>query len=390
MKGVKYIVGNDNILNTPQRVFCDEICNFLSDLSNILINATEARLFPDIMALGFWCRKGNIQKIKKQSVVGDFSIGKGLCFHIAPSNIPVNFAFSFFFSLLAGNANIVRLPSKDFPQMDFLCRVLKTLLADYPGIEKRTAFIRYPADEKISAEYSKISDARMIWGGDQTIATIRRLATKPRCVDICFPDRYSICVLDGDKILSSDEQTIARLVEGFYVDTYLMDQNACSSPQAIYWVNDSPRAREKFWDKIYRVAERKYTLQDSLSVEKYLALCGNSIEFDIIATANIKDNLLYRVELSTTNDLVERLRGKGGLFYEYSLNDFKELYSVITDRYQTITYFGIDNEKLKRDIVSLGLRGVDRIVPVGKAMDIDVFWDGHDLVHELSREVITY
>ncbi len=273
--------------------------------------------------------------------------------------------------------------------MKFLCSVFKNLLADYPDIEKRTALIRYPADEKISAEYSKISDARMIWGGDQTIAIMRKLPTRPRCVDICFPDRYSICILDGEKILSADEQTMARLAEGFYVDTYLMDQNACSSPQMIYWVNDSPRARDKFWQKIHQLAKEEYTLQDALSVEKYVGVCRNSIECDMIKNAILKDNLLYRLQLSVISPLVETLRGKGGSFYEYTLTDFKELYSIITDKYQTITYFGIDNEKLKKDIVSLGLRGIDRIVPIGKAMDIDVFWDGHDLVSELSRSVVT-
>ena len=47
----------------------------------------------------------------------------------------------------------------------------------------------------------------MIWGGDDTIKSIRNLQTKPRCVDVCFSDRYSVCVLDGKKILeAADEQ----------------------------------------------------------------------------------------------------------------------------------------------------------------------------------------
>ena len=32
--------------------------------------------------------------------------------------------------------------------------------------------------------------------------------------------------------------------------------------------------------------------------------------------------------------------------------------------------------------------GIDRIVPVGKAMDIGVVWDGHELIREASRLVI--
>ena len=34
-----------------------------------------------------------------------------------------------------------------------------------------------------------------------------------------------------------------------------------------------------------------------------------------------------------------------------------------------------------------GVRGVDRIVPMGKTMDFDLIWDGYDLVSRLTRTV---
>ena len=40
---------------------------FLIDLSSELINRPESRTYPDIMAFAFWCRKANINKIKKRS-----------------------------------------------------------------------------------------------------------------------------------------------------------------------------------------------------------------------------------------------------------------------------------------------------------------------------------
>jgi len=33
------------------------------------------------------------------------------------------------------------------------------------------------------------------------------------------------------------------------------------------------------------------------------------------------------------------------------------------------------------------LSGIDRIVPVGKALDMDVTWDGYDIVRSLSRVI---
>lgn len=46
-----------------------------------------------------------------------------------------------------------------------------------------------------------------------------------------------------------------------------------------------------------------------------------------------------------------------------------------------------DANALREELIAANIRGIDRIVPVGKAMDIDVIWDGHDLVGELSRIV---
>ena len=52
-------------------------------------------------------------------------IGRGKVLHIAPSNVPMNFAYSFAFGLLSGNINLVRLPSKEFAQIRILCDVIK-------------------------------------------------------------------------------------------------------------------------------------------------------------------------------------------------------------------------------------------------------------------------
>jgi len=386
MKNVEYIIGSENIVKTPMQPYSEESCNFINAISAELMASSQIRIFTDLSALAFWARKANIQKLKTNFGSNNNKIGRGLCFHIAPSNIPVNFAFSFFFSLLAGNANIVRLPSKSFAQVDYLCKVFEKVLKNYPEIKERTAFVRYPADNTITTEFCKIADARIIWGGDKTIASIKTLETKPRCVDITFADRYSICILDSDKILKADDDSMKKLSENFYNDTYLMDQNACSSPQLILWINDSEKAREKFWQSIYESAAKKYELQDAVSVDKYTKACENAIILKDTKT-QFTGNLLYRTEIKNLRPDMENIRGKGGYFYEYAINDFSELYKIVNEKYQTVTYFGIDTEKLMQGIIQNNLLGIDRIVPVGKAMDINVLWDGHDLARELSREI---
>ena len=64
--------------------------------------------------------------------------------------------------MLAGNSNIVRLSSKDFPQVDIVCEIIKDVLKNYPEIEKRTAFIKYDRSDEISEYFSKIADGIII------------------------------------------------------------------------------------------------------------------------------------------------------------------------------------------------------------------------------------
>lgn len=387
LNGVEYVIGTADIVNAPIRVYDDTACAFIAELSAEILKSPLARTYPDLSALAFWGRKANLQKLKE--AFGDTAgrLGRGLCFHIAPSNIPVNFAFTYLFGLLAGNANIVRLPSKTFPQIDALCALMKKVLLKYPEIEKRTAFVRYPRSDEITAEFCKIADARMIWGGDKTIENIKASPASPRCVDIAFADRYSLAMIDGEAVLNADDAQMKRLAENFYNDTWLMDQNACSSPQILLWQNDSDEARKKFWDAALAVAEAKYALQDAVAVDKYTLFCTEAVSNDNAESFARNGNLLYREEVKALTPDIINHRGKGGYFFEHALTDLSELCAVITEKFQTITYFGIDTVALREELIAANVRGIDRIVPVGKAMDIDVIWDGHDLVRELSRIV---
>ncbi len=377
-----------DICNKPLRVFDASVVEFLGELSAELLKSPLVRQYPDLSAFAFYVRKANLAKLREQLKLEEGRLGRGLCFHIAPANIPVNFAFSWIFSLLAGNANVVRLPSKPFPQVDALLSVIQSHLSRNLELESRNLFVRYPrTDNETTAAYSAIADCRMIWGGDRTIVSVKALPSMPRCVDIAFADRYSVALINGEAVLAADDTQFTRLIEGFYNDTYLMDQNACSSPQIILWEKDSPAARTRFWTAVEASARKKYVLQDAVSVDKYTLLCEEAVKNPAVKSFTRVENLLYRAELSALPDNPVEHRGKGGFFFEYALNDRSEFFAVVTEKFQTVTQFGIDAEELRQQIVGHGLRGIDRIVPIGQAMNIGVIWDGCDLIRALSRMV---
>ena len=123
----KSYVGNIDIKISPNFLFEKSICQFLDELSKKIISDREAKKFSDLISFAFWCRKSNIDLISSNFEEKNLRVGRGLIFHIAPSNVPINFAFSFVFGLLSGNCNVVRVPSKPFKQVDILFRVLNNI-----------------------------------------------------------------------------------------------------------------------------------------------------------------------------------------------------------------------------------------------------------------------
>ena len=53
-------------------------------------------------------------------------------------------------------------------------------------------------NEKITDRFSKDCDVRVIWGGDQSINSIRKSKLSPKSLEITFPDRYSFALFNAD------------------------------------------------------------------------------------------------------------------------------------------------------------------------------------------------
>ncbi len=372
--------------------FNELVCEFIAALSKEILNDIEAKKYSDVISFGFWCRKGNVFKLKEEFQNKVLRLGWGLVFHIAPSNVPVNFAFSYVFSLLAGNANVVRVPTKQFSQVNIICRIINKLFDDskYDIISNMTAFIKYERNNEITSEFSNKCDARIIWGGDKTINEIRKLWIPERAIDISFADRYSFCILDIEEIIKISEENIKKLAVNFYNDTYLMDQNACSSPQLVIWKGDKGKvsnAKEKFWSSLYEVVKEKYDLKNINVMDKYTKLCRDAINGSYDGNLKRYGNYIYCIELEELKENIFEFKGKFGLFFEYTVEDINQIAYIVNKKYQTLTYFGILKEELKEFILNNNFNGIDRIVPVGAAMDISIIWDGFDLTRTLSRTI---
>ena len=378
----------------PLRPFADEIISYLNALSKTLNKDSRIRQYPDVSTFAFFCRRANIAQLKsKYGSEDSIRLGRGVVFHIAPSNVAINFAFSLVAGLLAGNINILRVPSKRFEQIDIIVDGINKLATDqkYSSISKRIVLVRYDRTHTATEEFSADCDVRVIWGGDETIKQIRRNSLKPRAFDLTFADRYSICAINADRLVL--ETDLNRIVLGFYNDTYLFDQNACTSPHLIVWVGSKSNvsaSQEMFWSRFHTVVKEKYTIQGAQAVDKITNFFSQSIQSEEIRYINGGDNLIWRSAIKNLTADIESYRCSSGYFSEYHAKGLWELSKIVSSKYQTLAYYGFSNSELSEFILHEKLHGIDRVVPIGRTSDFSLVWDGFNLISSLSREVEIY
>ena len=385
---LQYIVGSPETVNAMKNVrvlrpFDDEVIAFLNNLSASL---RKNREYSDIATFGFWCRKAALMKEKEKydDIVERF--GKGIVFHSTPSNVPVNFAFSFAAGLLAGNANIVRLPGKPFEQVNIISSAVNELISDkHKNMAPYIVFVKFPPVKEITDTFSALCNVRVIWGGDMTVAELRQSKIPARTTEITFADRHSIAVIDADAYLNADNKDV--IIQNFYNDTYFSDQNACTSPRIIFWQGkEKEAAKADFWDRVHKLVAGKYTLAPVQAVGKLNAMYSVAAQKDVKLQKS-EDMFITRLDVDKIDKDLMNYKYNSGFYFEKDIDSLNEIADVCDIRCQTLTYFGVREDDFRSFMEDARPIGIDRIVPMGKSMDFALVWDGYDLIRQMSRKV---
>lgn len=387
---IKHIINSHKKINKPIRPFDDLVINFLNDFQKKISKTNINNRYTDISALVFWLRKQHLFKIKKNYEDGNIRIGLGIAFHITPSNMPLNFFYSYILGLLSGNVNFVKIPNKNFDQIKIIDTILTELFCKkkYNTIKKMSIFIRYSRNNKIISEISNICNVRIIWGGDSAITEIRKNILLPKSREITFSDRYSCSLINANKLSKLKENDFKNLCRSFFSDGYLIDQNACTSPHLILWLGKNQKIKKKFWNEVYKIVLKNYDLPEIGSLDKYTLFCSDLINNKIRKNNKINSYLYVNQLISLPKDITS-LRGKWGYFYEYKLKNLDEIVQIINEKFQTVSCFGFDNKRIVNLLVNNNSLGVDRVVPIGQAHVMNLKWDGYDMINSLSR-IINY
>jgi hypothetical protein len=371
-----------------RRAFCD-------DVSRAILRRPGVRAQPELVALAFFLRRAAVTQLARDFAdlerATRLRAPLGLAFHVAPTNVDTVFAYSLVLSLLAGNRNVVRLSRNAGPEALLLVGIIGEVLERpvYEPLRAETAIVSYGHEAEPTAAASAAADVRVIWGGDETVATIRAVPLRPGAREVTFPDRFSFAAVDaaGYGRASADERRGAA--RGLFVDAYPFDQRGCSSPRMVVLVGSAGDARavadSLFSDLAEEIAERGYTLDTSAVLAKETFAYGAVVDRPVEDLARLGNELTV-LRLARLRDF-DRTHPGAGLFFEASVDDLSALAGFVTTKDQTLSCFGFADRDLERFARTLGGRGLDRIVPFGEALAFSRYWDGHDMLADLTRAV---
>lgn len=371
------------IQGNPLIPFSAITLDFLQQLSVALMKNTQAKTHPELVALGFWLRKANLTSLEEHKPIG-LTKALGTVVHFTPSNVDTMFVYSWVCALLMGNKNIVRVASKDTVAQKILFEILNELFArtEYDLLAQSNVFVQFPKESEYSAKYSLLADARVIWGGDETVTDVRRLPSHPRCRDVSFADRYSASLINADAIQTEHElSTLAKLL---WRDTEPYGQQACSSPKLLFWQGKTEKLQQLFC----------LMEQFTLAVPAELNQMNDHLVLSQLVMSQHADNEVIHagrvsaVKVVNVHENLFEWHTGSGMFFVYPLTDISQLSNFLPSKLQTLSYWNADKDSLLKLVSNPSIKGIDRIVPLGQALDFSLLWDGYDLLNQFSRQIV--
>lgn len=377
----------------PLSPFHQDVLSFLQTLSRTILKDHLYRRFPELIALAYWIRKAHLTEMHNEFIQqkeGKMVVAKGAALHFAPSNVDTIFVYSWVLSMLAGNNNILRISGRKQEQSGLLIEAIITCLEDYPEVAKRTAILTYDHNFETTKFLSERCQIRVIWGGDDTVKSIRTIPLAPLATELVFPNRFSLSMLDAEAVLNANEQESDNLIHCFYNDGFWFAQMACSSPRLIVWIGDSNIIQEasgRFWDKLNEyVSNQMDESSPALQVQKlatgYLFSTKDHIHQFLQKPA------FSRLKVTEMDGEIRERHCGGGFFVELELPKLLDLIPFLQDRDQTLSYYGFSRDQLVELASNIRNRSIDRIVPIGQSLDFEGVWDGYDLLLHFTREIV--
>lgn len=378
--------------STLGHVFDQDSLDFVELLSQQLMQYCRDS-YPELYVLGYWFRSAKLSAIKNslmQQTNTRVLLPKGTIFQVSAGNIDIQFLYSALLALLMGNRIAIRVSSRSTQQFDYLLSLLNKV-ASVTSFTSARRLLIFTSDHNAEPIHflSARCDVRVLWGSDDSIQTLRKIPLHPRAKELSFPERHSVCVLDAKTVLSSTFPD--KLVSDFKRDVFSFSQQACSSPKVIYWIGDRQLVEEAktfFWGLI---EELEFQSLDNAEVsQRFLNKQTIAMSVPVINISNSAKLVRLAIDPESISDQLLRLHGGLGLILETQFEEACLLPETLPNNLQTLCFVGpykdvpLESNPLLRQLIAK----VDRVVPLGRAIEFELVWDGYDFLQEFTRSVI--
>jgi Acyl-CoA reductase (LuxC) len=377
----------------PFQPFEGIVIDFVDTISRRILADPSTRAWPELVVAAHWMRRAHLTELQTAFCAQQgVQLARGLVVHYAPSNVDSIFLYSWFISLLAGNSNVVRVSRRRGEQLEYLISRSNEVfnMLEFKDLRQRNLLVTYEHDDAVNEEICSRCSVRVIWGGDHTVSTLRRIPLPPLATELAFADRFSLAALRAGAVCDCSEEQLQHLAKNFYNDAFSFDQLACSSPRLIVWTGSRENiaeAKQKFWGGVC-----SYTKMRQISYPAIVTMNRVTAAYAYAATSqagsiasNCVTEMPLRVQLRESANDYRTLHCGGGLFLERDLSALEDLADSLTSKDQTLSYYGYDGAELNRLAIQLPARAIDRIVPIGKALEFAPIWDGVDMFRSFTR-----
>lgn len=373
------------------------VIEFIDSVSkSVLLDNVMSRM-PEMAAVAHWMRKGHISELSasfKERQGSRVWVARGMVLHFAPSNVDSIFLYSWFLSMLAGNSNVVRLSQRRGEEVRLLLENINRLLEQpkFEPIRTGSLILAYDHDDAVTERLSQVCQVRVLWGGDESVRRLRAIPMNPLGMEVVFPSRFSLAMLNSSEVKFANESLLSQLAERFCNDSYWFDQKACSSPRLVVWVGEQSTcdfAKRRFWSRVQgEITKRNIQYPEIVGIDKLVTAYASAGLGMADAIEPNPTGSISRIHLAPgATPGFRNLECGGGFFFESEIPDLKFLPALLSERDQTLSYFGFRQDEIRALALSFPARAVDRIVPIGSALTFSTVWDGTDLLLTFSREI---
>jgi hypothetical protein len=357
---------------------------------------------PGVAFLRLWLRRGTLEPILLRELGPDSLTGGwreegrarlrsfplGVVGHWPASNIEIQPVLSLTCALLGGNACLVRVPGSLVAATRLIMEKLQQV--DRSGLLTPRIFMASFDHSRLGLHeaMAQAVDGAMIWGGAEAVSQVRALPFPPWARVIVFGPRLSVAAMDagawGDRTeRSSWCRRVAR-------DVWQFDQQACSSPQALFLEDGSGGDPSEFVEDLKLAFQEENRIHPRREIHAVVtsAIClarATWLLDDAGNRAIFPQSPDWTILLGRGAEIPKPVQGR--TLSVLLVDDLLEVISKFDGTVQTLG-LGIKAADREQTLAqAAGRHGVDRVVKLGRMHVFTSPWDGMDLIRPMVRLV---